>query len=46
MIIPDFLFDFYCKVNYFGAVLVLFLLFYLLDLVAANVWMCARAAVR
>jgi len=42
MIIPNILFDFYHKVNYFGAVLVLFLLFYLLDLVFKHVRFLAK----
>jgi len=42
MIIPNILFDFYHKVNYFGAVLVLFLLFYLLDLVIEYVRFLAK----
>jgi hypothetical protein len=36
MIIPDFLFDFYRKVNYFGDILIPFLLFYFLIMVAVN----------
>jgi hypothetical protein len=36
MIIPDFLFDFYRKVNYFGDILIPFLLFYFLIMVAEN----------
>jgi len=46
MIIPDFLFDFYHKVNYFGEVLVLFLLFlFLIGDVTENGGMAARTRV-
>jgi len=36
MIIPDFLFDFYRKVNYFGGIWVLFCFFILLDMITEN----------